>query len=462
MKILISRRRSWMIKYIFLIPFVTFMLFSSKVRKDSRDVENLVHNMPENLKELKIKISDLETLKSEIELKKQIVKVQNPKVEEIDIELLKKIVHDANKFPKINNEHFISDLLKNVQKTEKSKFLVMLIQIHSRLNYLQSLIDSLKSVKGIENVLVIFSHDIYDQKMNNLINSIKFCATLQIFYPYSIQLYKNEFPGEDPNDCLKKISKKDAILKKCNNAYHYDTYGNYREDKVVQIKHHWFWKISFVFEKLIQTKDLENLKVLLLEEDYYLMPDSLYVIEKLSEKIQSDVDVVSLAYLNKLVQNLEFKNLNLYNKGMWLTSHHNTGLILARTQWKMIKNCLNAFCVYDDYNWDWTLQHLSQTCFPLPWVSIYPQSSRVIHIGQCGTHYKSKNCDPKNTILSLEKSFNDKKKDFFPENFKLDKINTAIIKIRNSNGGWSDPRDHQLCKSFLSNSSDLRNISIIL
>jgi hypothetical protein len=30
---------------------------------------------------------------------------------------------------------------------------------------------------------------------------------------------------------------------KCNNAGNFDTFGNYREAKVVQIKHHWFWKV---------------------------------------------------------------------------------------------------------------------------------------------------------------------------------------------------------------------------
>jgi alpha-1,6-mannosyl-glycoprotein beta-1,2-N-acetylglucosaminyltransferase len=71
-----------------------------------------------------------------------------------------------------------------------------------------------------------------------------------------------------------------------------------------------------------------------------------------------------------------------YAKAIWHTSNHNTGLMLGRAQWTMLKKCLNAFCTYDDYNWDWTLQYISQTCFKLPLVSIYPSSSRVIHIGQ--------------------------------------------------------------------------------
>jgi hypothetical protein len=34
-----------------------------------------------------------------------------------------------------------------------------------------------------------------------------------------------------------------ALMSKCQNAAHPDTFGNYRESKVVQIKHHWLWKV---------------------------------------------------------------------------------------------------------------------------------------------------------------------------------------------------------------------------
>ena len=49
--------------------------------------------------------------------------------------------------------------------------------------------------------------------------------------------------------------------------------------------------MAFVFEKLKVTKQLNNLQILLLEEDYYLFPDSIHVLRKLSEKILSDIDV---------------------------------------------------------------------------------------------------------------------------------------------------------------------------
>ena len=193
----------------------------------------------------------------------------------------------------------------------ESKFLVILIQVHSRLNYLRELIESLKHTKHINETLVIFSHDLYDVEMNKLIENITFCSTLQIFYPFSLQLYPDKFPGQDSNDCPKSMKKEEALKMKCNNAAHPDTFGNYRESKVVQIKHHWMWKLSYVFERLNETKNLENLHVLLLEEDYYLMPDSIHVLRMLIETQTSFMDIISLS---AFYDNNQFFALNLLDK----------------------------------------------------------------------------------------------------------------------------------------------------
>ena len=113
-----------------------------------------------------------------------------------DVDNLKKIIDEKNRNPNILNRHFIEGLLareKNVNKNkniyihnkneQQSKssykspiFFVILVQVHSRLNYLKELIESLRQTKYIEQTLVIFSHDLYDPQMNELIGSIDFCA----------------------------------------------------------------------------------------------------------------------------------------------------------------------------------------------------------------------------------------------------------------------------------------------
>lgn len=77
--------------------------------------------------------------------------------------------------------------------------------------YLRHTIISLAQTEGIENALLVFSHDYYSEDINYLIQSIDFCKVIQIFYPYSIQTHPNEFPGESPNDCPRDINKEEWV-----------------------------------------------------------------------------------------------------------------------------------------------------------------------------------------------------------------------------------------------------------
>ena len=39
------------------------------------------------------------------------------------------------------------------------------------------------------------------------------------------------------------------------------------------------------------------------------------------------------------------------------------------------------FCNFDDYNWDWTLQHLSHKCIPGTMKVLKMKATRVFHMG---------------------------------------------------------------------------------
>jgi hypothetical protein len=41
-----------------------------------------------------------------------------------------------------------------------------------------------------------------------------------------------------------------AIEMNCTNAMFPDLYGNYRNATATQVKHHWWWKINTVFDRL--------------------------------------------------------------------------------------------------------------------------------------------------------------------------------------------------------------------
>ena len=52
---------------------------------------------------------------------------------------------------------------------------VILFQVHNRLEYLRHLIVSLAQARDIDSVLLVFSHDYYDEDINQLITTIDFC-----------------------------------------------------------------------------------------------------------------------------------------------------------------------------------------------------------------------------------------------------------------------------------------------
>ncbi|PSN34286.1 hypothetical protein C0J52_25777 [Blattella germanica] len=103
--------------------------------------------------------------------------------------------------------------------------LIIVVQVHTRIIYLRHLIVSLAQARDIETVLLVFSHDYYDEEINELVQSVDFCKVMQIFYPYSIQTHLREFPGESPGDCPRNIKKEQAKEMKCNNYLHPDLYG---------------------------------------------------------------------------------------------------------------------------------------------------------------------------------------------------------------------------------------------
>lgn len=76
-----------------------------------------------------------------------------------------------------------------------------LLQVHTRIQYLRETIYSLSKARGIEDAILIFSHDYYDTEINSFIRGIDFCKTIQIFFPYSSQIYTKIFPGQSPYDC---------------------------------------------------------------------------------------------------------------------------------------------------------------------------------------------------------------------------------------------------------------------
>lgn len=124
------------------------------------------------------------------------------------------IAANSQQQPEIANNN--SQLLLNISETQRSieryndyqtiineevfgplmnDSVIIVVQVHMRITYLRHLIVSLAQARDISRTLLIFSHDFYDEEINQLVQSIDFCRVMQIFYPFSIQTHPNEFPG---------------------------------------------------------------------------------------------------------------------------------------------------------------------------------------------------------------------------------------------------------------------------
>ena len=66
----------------------------------------------------------------------------------------------------------------------------------------------------------------------------------------------------------------------------------------------------------------------------------------------------------------------------WISSKHNMGMAFNRSTWQDIRHCAEFFCTYDDYNWDWSLQHISQVCLDHKLYAMVMKGPRVFHIGE--------------------------------------------------------------------------------
>jgi len=418
-------------------------------------------------------------------------------------EMLEKM-YDVNKNQAILNEELLGQISNSTT--------VIVIQVHNRLTYLRQLIHSLSVSRGISSSLIVFSHDIWDDEINSLVQSLTFAAVVQIFYPFSIQTHPSTFPGEEPGDCPRDIKPDKARSSSCTNAAWPDIHGHYREAKFTQTKHHWWWKTNHIFHNLKITKYFQGC-VLFLEEDHYVSEDFLHVLGlmKLEQKRNSfgRVDILSLGtYLRKfnqkakgqavvgpqgvpwlggphlpLARNLKssrhllwakaFINslLSVFHKekpaeeeipkyfkiekaevGEWVSAKHNMGMALTRKEWDKISKCASTFCQYDDYNWDWSLQQVSNNCLKAKLQVMMIKGPRVFHIGECGVHHKKSDCDSNSVIEKVKSILQTAKEYLYPE--KLSVVKSPLkkkTKIKKGNGGWGDKRDHALCLNMTVN-----------
>ncbi|KAK4321555.1 hypothetical protein Pmani_007672 [Petrolisthes manimaculis] len=324
--------------------------------------------------------------------------------------------------------------------------IVIAVQVHNRLEYLRHLIVSLAQARDIDSVLLIFSHDYYDEDINQLITTIDFCKVMQIFYPHSLQTHPHTFPGESPGDCPRDTKPEEAAKVKCVGTP--DLYKHYREARFTQTKHHWWWKANKIFDEVWILRNHTG-QVLFLEEDHYVAEDFLHTLRLLTAAIPRACPKCSLITLGNYLKNYNFyTDARKVEVTQWVSSKHNMGFAFNHSVWGLIKACSGQFCDHDDYNWDWSLLHVSNTCLTHKLHTLVLRAPRVFHIGECGVHHKKKDCSSRSVLNKVHRALQAGQRTLFPRQLIVVHTPPKKVKKHKGNGGWGDLRDHALCRSF--------------
>lgn len=319
--------------------------------------------------------------------------------------------------------------------------IIIVLYVHNRSQYLQVVVNSLSKVVGINETLLIVSHDGYFENMNKVIDGIRFCQVKQIFAPYSPHLFSNGFPGVSPGDCK---DKDDPRKKHC--IGNPDQYGNHRSPKIVSLKHHWWWMMNTVWDGLKETRHHSG-HILFIEEDHYIFPNAyrnLQMLISLKSEKCSDCYAANLAPSDVTSRGEGSEALIAERMG-------NVGYSFNRTVWRKIHNKAREFCFFDEYNWDITMWATVYPSFRSPVYTLRGPRTSALHFGKCGLHQgqgEEKACIDKGTVnIPIEEY--DKVPNIRSDwEVRVYKNQPGYSAGFMGWGGWGDNRDRHLCLSF--------------
>lgn len=353
----------------------------------------------------------------------------------LDIQTLQRLIKTHNEAERIHNKIKFGPVFSDTN--------VIVVFVYKISEHLKYLIASLNDVKGIQDVLVIFSHAYYDVNINKLIEKIDFCRVLQIFYPYSIQLYPNVYPGRD-KFYISNISAHRACLGCCIE----------RSPENAEKKHHWWWTANKVFENLSSIDMNNGNYVFFLDETQYLLEDFLYMViyMKKAAKSLSQCDMISLGIVGSNYVVNDSYRLELTT---WDPKYHSDVLGFGLGTWNIIVSHFDLFCLIDDYSWSRSLQYISLNRLEGNRFKVISSKVPRSFATNCGSRSVT-NCGVFEGIYKALTIQKQERSNLFPPFLEIytiiELVDDDFMKFdaTENNGGWDDIRDSELCSNMTS------------
>lgn len=333
---------------------------------------------------------------------------------------MKALIKQINLNQKIFNEH--------LQESVEPKYIIV-IQVHANVYYFKQLLASLKSAYAISEALLIFSHDVYDHEVNKAVHSVNFAKYMQIFYPYSIQLHPNVFPGYEREPQKGKSTERPVT----------------RDPVVAQMKHHWWWQVNQVFKHLNVTKKLRR-PILFLEEDNYVTIDFLIVFNILNNVRMIECPTCEMISLgaHKPYYDL-YKEFALITLEMWEAKTPNIGIAIDRFTWRAMRNYSKDFCTFNDPDWGNSLKHIGSLRMDTNFYFIAIDGPRVLRINKC--FEADLTCKPERKVQEVVDFVDQIHMMMFPYNVTV-RLKIGKYFTVEPQGSFDDYRDHDLCMYF--------------
>lgn len=338
---------------------------------------------------------------------------------------MKKLIKEINENQHINNN--------NAFKYFKAENSVVVIQVHSDIRYLAVLLDSIRRVIGITRSLIIFCHDYYDDRINNVIRNITFAKVMQIFYPYSIQLHPNIYPGKDSQTW---------------DAWTNDENANTPRNKsLAQKKLFWWWIMNKVFDDLEVVKSYNGF-MYFLETELYVASDTIFIakmMEHLRPVYCPDCMILALGAHRPTLNNYPQRKAKIVASTWGWANFTNAGFGMNRTLWKFIKKYSKHFCYFNDYGWDYSLRYLASKTPNKQFFALSPEGPRVFPTSGCGLYSNGTRCNLNKNYVNAAKFVWTVRKGLFPHNFDVKHEDVIERNADLGRGEFLDGRDREMC-----------------